>query len=154
MSRCAKIVAAVLMCTSLLSPARAENTHGWSRHIRQYGASQKVDLPIVNLPKPGWSVVGNIHDTDGTTDVLPCSDPNVVAIVRDGITQYFHDSTLRADSISMETIWAHESFGDRMVCETRVTLPGLADLVSAQKWRFETFSDNGEAFVFFYTPTP
>ena len=151
----------LILSISLLIPV-APALAGWSTGIKDDDGGNTSNPPEIKGPQDGWSKVSDIQESDGTVNVPGCNDPHVVAIVREHIVNAENDrfnqsagggmtgSVIEGLDIQDNTIWAHSTFDDRVVCSmtARLEMP----MVGYEKWEFETFSEDGKKLVFFYSP--
>ena len=153
MGRVALILAA---CVILLASApKAEAQKGFTDPLEANAESLGGSLPAINQPQPGWSPVLDLQQSDGTSPVPSCSDPAVIATVRDGIlesinNQYQSDGATGtlANKAALSTIWVHPTYTGGTVCDMQVQVD--VPLTGRDNWEFEPYATNGQTQVFFY----
>ena len=53
------------------------------------------------------------------------------------------------NKVDMEPVWVHPTFSDKHVCSTKIRFTLLINNF-VESWKFQTFSQDGEAKVFFF----
>ena len=115
----------------------------------------------VMKPQPGWHKVLGIIASDGTTKTPSCSQTNVIDTVKKGILSYWNNryNSVTAgnyqmfDDVDMGAIWVHPTFSGGFVCDVNVRLmsktKGLGTMLAPESYKFETFAQDGKAYVFY-----
>jgi len=147
---------ALTVLSVLLGAQEATAQVGWITPLEQSAPDKLTALPKINLPKPEWSKVLDIKSSDGTASVPPCSDPVVVATVRDGIVRVangaYRASGGRGDMVTglaMGPVWVHPTYGDSYVCDMQVSLQTPIP-TSPFELKFQSLAKDGNPEVFYY----